>query len=72
MCPIHGEVSADEIAMGHEKSPGNYVQIDPEELDAVKTEQAKTITIDVFVGSGAQSTRFTMTGECIISYLPKK
>ncbi len=49
MCPVHGEIDADEIAMGYEKSPGNYVEIDPEELKEVKTEQAKTITIDVFV-----------------------
>ncbi len=52
MCPVHGEVESDEIAMGYETSPGHYVEIDPDELDAVKTDQARTITIDAFVDSG--------------------
>lgn len=52
MCPQHGEVDADEIAMGYEKSPGHYVEINPDELDAVKTDQARTITIDAFVEPG--------------------
>jgi DNA end-binding protein Ku len=45
-CPIHGEVSQDEIVMGYEYAKGQYVVIDTEELDKLRTEGDKAISID--------------------------
>src|SRR5689334_474245 len=38
VCPIHGQVSNDEIVSGYEYAKGKYVEIDPEELDKFRTE----------------------------------
>src|SRR4051812_32340017 len=35
-CPIHGEVPNDEIVMGYEYAKGQYVVIDPAELQGLK------------------------------------
>jgi DNA end-binding protein Ku len=48
-CPIHGKVDNDEIASGYEYARGRYVEIEPEELDALRTEHEKALTIDRFV-----------------------
>jgi DNA end-binding protein Ku len=44
-CPIHGEVSADEIVSGYEYSKGNYAVIDPAELDQLRTESDRAVKI---------------------------
>jgi DNA end-binding protein Ku len=49
VCPIHGEVSKDEIISGYEYAKGKYVEIEPEELDALRTETERSLTIDAFV-----------------------
>jgi DNA end-binding protein Ku len=51
-CPIHGEVSNDEIVSGYEIRKGTYVEIDPDELDELRTEKEKALTIDAFVDPG--------------------
>lgn len=48
-CPIHGEVANDEIVSGYEYSKGQYVVIDPNELDKLRTEGDKAVNIDVFI-----------------------
>lgn len=48
-CPIHGEVSQEEIVMGYEYAKDQYVVIDTAELDKLRTEGDKAITIDNFV-----------------------
>jgi DNA end-binding protein Ku len=48
-CPIHGEVSNDQIVSGYEYSKGQYVIIDEDELDKLRTEDEKAINIDVFI-----------------------
>jgi DNA end-binding protein Ku len=48
-CPIHGEVSNDEIVMGYEYAKGQYVVIDTDELDKLRTEGDKAINVDSFV-----------------------
>ncbi len=53
ICPEHGEVPNDEIVEGYEYAKGRYVEFSKEELDAVRTEQEKALTIDAFVGPGA-------------------
>jgi DNA end-binding protein Ku len=49
VCPVHGEVENDEIVSGYEYSRGKYVEVEPEELDALRTEKEKSLTIDTFI-----------------------
>src|ERR1700722_16932219 len=53
VCPIHGEVSNDEIISGYEYSRGQYVEIEPEELDQLRTEKERSLTIDAFIAPDA-------------------
>ncbi len=48
-CPIHGEVTNDEIVMGYEYAKGHYVEIDDEERDRARSQSDKAIEIDKFV-----------------------
>ena len=52
VCPVHGEVTKDEVVSGYELTKGKYVIIEPDELAKLRKEDEKTITIDVFVPSG--------------------
>jgi DNA end-binding protein Ku len=52
VCPIHGELSSDEIVSGYEIAKGQYVVIDPDELDKLRSESDKAIHIDAFVPPG--------------------
>ncbi len=52
-CPIHGEVKGDEIVSGYEYSKGQYVVIDTDEIDKLRTEDDKAIRVDVFVSPEA-------------------
>ncbi len=49
VCPLHGRVSNDEIVSGYEYKKGEYVEIDPEELESLRTEKERALTIDAFV-----------------------
>jgi DNA end-binding protein Ku len=51
-CPIHGEVTKDEIISGYEYARDHYVEIEPDELDALRTEREKAFNIDNFVEPG--------------------
>src|SRR5258705_541845 len=51
-CPLHGEVSGDQIVSGYEYSKGQYVIVDTDELEKLRTEDDKAITIDTFIKSG--------------------
>jgi DNA end-binding protein Ku len=44
-CPLHGEVSSDEIVSGYEYSKGEYAVIDPSELEALRTEADRAVSI---------------------------
>jgi DNA end-binding protein Ku len=48
-CPIHGEVSNDEIVSGYEYSKGQYVVVDPGELEKLRPQGDKSIEIDKFI-----------------------
>ncbi len=48
-CPVHGEVSQDQIVSGFEYSKDQYVIVDTDELDKLRTEDDKAIKIDSFV-----------------------
>jgi DNA end-binding protein Ku len=43
------EVAADDIIKGYEVGKGQYIELDPEELEAVAIESKRTIEIDKFV-----------------------
>ena len=43
------EVAADDIIKGYEVSKGNYLEIEPDELDAVEIDSTRMIDIDQFV-----------------------
>jgi DNA end-binding protein Ku len=51
VCPRHGEVPNEEIVEGLEYAKGKYVEFDKEELDLLRTEQEKAISIDAFVSA---------------------
>jgi DNA end-binding protein Ku len=48
VCPVHGEVSKDEIVSGYEYKKDKYVEFDKEELDNLRSADEKAITIDAF------------------------
>jgi DNA end-binding protein Ku len=52
-CPIHGEVTQDQIVSGYEHAKGQYVVVDEDELEKLRTEDEKTIRIDAFVAPDA-------------------
>ncbi|GIW79154.1 MAG: non-homologous end joining protein Ku [Gemmatales bacterium] len=52
-CPVHGEVSNDAIVSGYEVSKGQFVVIDPEELNKLRSESDKAINIDAFISPDA-------------------
>ena len=49
VCPIHGEVDPQEIVSGYEYSKGRYVEVEPDELDALRTSGERSLTLDAFV-----------------------
>src|SRR5437870_8210726 len=52
-CPIHGEVPNDQIVSGYEYSKGQYVVVDPEDIEKLRSEDEKAINIDAFVQPNA-------------------
>ena len=57
-CPIHGEVTNDEIVSGYEYEKGQYVVIDKEEVAALKGDRERSITIDALVKPGTIDPRY--------------
>jgi len=53
VCPIHGEVSNDEIVSGYEFAKGEYVTVQREERTDLRERDDKAIAIDTFVGPDA-------------------
>jgi DNA end-binding protein Ku len=49
VCPKHGEVSNDEIVEGYEYTKGKYVEFDKKELDELRTQSERALTLDAFV-----------------------
>jgi len=48
-CPEHGEVPASEIVMGYEFAKNEYVVIDPDEINKLRTEKDRSIDVSAFV-----------------------
>jgi DNA end-binding protein Ku len=53
VCPVHGEVSNDEIVRGYEYAKGKYVVVDDDEIDKLRTDADRAITIDTFIAPHA-------------------
>jgi DNA end-binding protein Ku len=51
VCPTHGPVKQSEIVSGYEYQKGKYVEIEPGELDELRSDQEKGLTIDHFIAS---------------------
>jgi DNA end-binding protein Ku len=51
VCSKHGEVPNEEIVEGFEYAKGKYVEFDKEELDLLRTDQEKALSIDAFVSA---------------------
>jgi len=49
VCPIHGKVTNEEIVSGYEYEKDKYVEINSDQLDALRTHEERTLTIDAFV-----------------------
>src|SRR5437764_9709837 len=49
VCPVHGEVSKDEIVSGYEYQKDQYVQLEPEEIAAARAKQDESISIEAFI-----------------------
>jgi DNA end-binding protein Ku len=49
VCPVHGELKADEIVSGYEYADGQYVVINPDELEKVRTPKDRAIDISAFI-----------------------
>ncbi|MEE8141790.1 MAG: Ku protein [Planctomycetota bacterium] len=48
-CPVHGEVSKDDIVSGFEYSKGQYVVVDPDEVRKLRLQSDKSINVDGFI-----------------------
>lgn len=48
-CPIHGEVPPQEIVSGYEYEKGQYAIIEPEELEALRTEMDHAVSVQSVV-----------------------
>jgi DNA end-binding protein Ku len=53
VCPIHGELTSDAIVSGYEFAKGQYVVIDPEEIEKLRPESDKAIQIDAFASAAS-------------------
>jgi DNA end-binding protein Ku len=49
VCPVHGEVPNDEIVKGYEYSKGEYVVVDPKEIEKAQERGDRAIEIRAFV-----------------------
>jgi DNA end-binding protein Ku len=48
-CPVHGPITNEDIVSGYEYSKGRYVEIESEELDALRTERERSFSIETFI-----------------------
>jgi DNA end-binding protein Ku len=49
VCPVHGEVSRDDIVTGYEYAKGQYVVVEESEREQARTKSDRTINIDKFI-----------------------
>jgi DNA end-binding protein Ku len=49
VCPEHGELNSDHIVSGYEYAKDQYVVIDPDEVDKLRTKADRSVNIDGFI-----------------------
>lgn len=49
VCPEHGELKSEAIVSGFEHAKGNYVVVDPDDLDKLRTKTDHAVSIDGFI-----------------------
>jgi DNA end-binding protein Ku len=52
-CPEHGELKSEAIVSGYEYSKDQYVVVDPDELDKLRTKTDRAVSIDGFIPNDA-------------------
>ncbi|MGV3485326.1 MAG: Ku protein [Planctomycetaceae bacterium] len=57
-CPLHGEVSNDEIISGYQIAKDQYVPVEPEELKAIRRKSDQSIEIDTFIAPDQLDDRY--------------
>lgn len=63
VCPVHGEVPNSEIVSGYEFAKGQYAVIDTDEIEKLRTESDKSISVDQFISEEEIDSRY-LTGAC--------
>lgn len=53
VCPVHGDVSRDDMAKGYELTKGHFVELEPEELEALEAVASDELAIREFVPAAA-------------------
>jgi DNA end-binding protein Ku len=48
-CPVHGEIPNSEIVSGYEFADGQYVVVDPADIEKLRTPSEKSLTISGFI-----------------------
>ena len=57
-CPVHGELKADEIVSGYEFAKGQYVVIDPSEVEKLRAANEKAIDVKAFIPPDVVDARY--------------
>ena len=58
VCPEHGELNQEQIVSGYEHAKGEYVVVDPEEVDKLRTKADRAVSIDGFVPADSVDARY--------------
>lgn len=49
VCPVHGEVTKDEIISAYKYHKQRYIEVEPEELDQLRTKREEAINVETFI-----------------------
>lgn len=58
VCPEHGELKSDGIVSGYEHQKDQYVVVEPEDIDKLRTKTERSVGIDGFIPVDAIDSRF--------------
>lgn len=58
VCPEHGELKSEAIVSGFEHQKDQYVVVDPDELDKLRTKTDRAVSIDGFIPADAVDSRY--------------
>ncbi|HLQ36229.1 MAG TPA: Ku protein [Planctomycetota bacterium] len=58
VCAEHGELASDQIVSGYEYQKDQYVVVDPDEVDKLRTKVDRSVNIDGFIPTDAVDARY--------------